>query len=64
MSLAQGNNTPTWPRIEPGSPDPESDALTTKMGQGQPRVIIYVNVVELESPMLDAKFQDHRTSGF
>ena len=27
MSLAQGNNTPTRPRIEPGSPDPESDAL-------------------------------------
>ena len=30
MSLAQGNNTPTRPRIEPGSPDPESDALTIK----------------------------------
>ena len=29
MSLAQGNNTPTRPRIEPGSPDTESDALTT-----------------------------------
>ena len=29
MSLAQGNNTPTRSRIEPGSPDPESDALTT-----------------------------------
>ena len=28
MSLAQGNNTPTRPGIEPGSPDPESDALT------------------------------------
>ena len=26
MSLAQGNTTPTRPRIEPGSPDPESDA--------------------------------------
>ena len=26
MSLAQGNNTPTRPRIEPGSPDPESNA--------------------------------------
>ena len=23
-------NTPTRPRIEPGSPDPESDALTTR----------------------------------
>ena len=30
MSLAQGNNTPTRPRIEPGSPKPESDALTTR----------------------------------
>ena len=30
MSLAQGNNTPTRPRIEPESPDPESDALTTR----------------------------------
>ena len=30
MSLAQGNNTPTRPRIEPGSLDPESDALTTR----------------------------------
>ena len=30
MSLAQGNNTPIRPRIEPGSPDPESNALTTR----------------------------------
>ena len=30
MSLAQGNNTPTRLRIEPGSHDPESDALTTR----------------------------------
>ena len=30
MSLAQGNNTPTRPRIEPGSPGPESDALTIR----------------------------------
>ena len=34
-----------------------------KIGQGQPRVIIYTNYVELEFPMLHAKFQDHRTSG-
>ena len=33
------------------------------LGQGQPRVIIYIDFVELESPMLHAKFQDHRTSG-
>ena len=30
MSLAQGNNTPTRRRIEPGSPNPESDALTIR----------------------------------
>ena len=30
MSLAQGINTPTRPRIEPGSPDLESEALTTR----------------------------------
>ena len=24
---------------------------------------MYINFVELESPMRDAKFQDHRTSG-
>ena len=34
-----------------------------KIGQGQPRVIIYSNFVKLESQMLHAKFQDHRTSG-
>ena len=34
-----------------------------KIGQGQPRVIIYIDFVELESPMIHAKFQDHRTSG-
>ena len=28
-----------------------------KIGQGQPRVIIYINFVELESPILHAKFQ-------
>ena len=27
-------------------------------GQGQPRFIIYTNVVDLDSPMLHAKFQD------
>ena len=34
-----------------------------RIGQGQPMVIIYINFVQLESPMLCAKFQDHRTSG-
>ena len=26
-------------------------------------VIFYINFVKLESPMLHAKFQDHRTNG-
>ena len=38
MSLAQGNNTPTRPRIEPGSPDPESDALTTRPVRPPPSI--------------------------
>ena len=33
------------------------------MGQGQLRVIIYTNFVELALPMIHAKFQHHRTSG-
>ena len=31
--------------------------------QGQLMVIIYVNFVELESPIIHAKFQENRTSG-
>ena len=34
-----------------------------EIGQGQPRVTIYIYSVELESLMLHAKFEDHRTSG-
>ena len=34
-----------------------------KIGQGHPRVIIYIYFKELESPMLSAKFQVNRTSG-
>ena len=34
----------------------------TKIGQGQLRVIIYINFVELDSLVLYAKFQCHRTS--
>ena len=37
--------------------------LAIKIGQGQPRVIIYIYFVEIESPILNAKFQDNRTSG-
>ena len=39
------------------------DPICHKIGQGQPRVIIYLNFVELGSSMLHAKFQDNRTSG-
>ena len=42
---------------------PTVSTQTLNMGQGQPRVIIHIKFVELESPMLHAKFQDHRTSG-
>ena len=42
---------------------PTVSTKTSKIGQGQPRDIIYINFVEIESPMLCAKFQDHRTSG-
>ena len=42
---------------------PTVSTKRSKIGQGQPRVIIYIDIVELESPMLSAKFQDHRTSG-
>ena len=42
---------------------PTVSTKTNKIGQSQPRVTIYINLVELESPMLHAKFQDHRTSG-
>ena len=41
---------------------PTVSTKTSKIGQGQPRVIIYINFEELESPMLHAKFQVHRTS--
>ena len=34
-----------------------------KIGQGHPRVMIYINFVELHSKMLHAKFQNHRPSG-
>ena len=46
MSLAQGNNTPTRPRIEPGSPDPESDALTIFTSENI-KYTIYINNIFL-----------------
>ena len=33
-----------------------------KIGQGHPKVIIYINVVELHSLMFHAKFQNHMPS--
>ena len=33
------------------------------IGQGHPRVMIYINFVELQSLMLHTKFQNHRLSG-
>ena len=42
---------------------PTVSTKTSEIGQGQPWVIIYINLVGLESPMLHAKFKDHRTSG-
>ena len=48
---------------------PYSNALTTyvdlavKIGQGHPMVIIYIHIVDLESLMLHAKFQDPRPVG-
>ena len=39
------------------------DLPVLKLGQGQPRVIIYIKFVEIESPMIHTKFRDHRTSG-
>ena len=37
--------------------------LAVIIAQGQPSVIIYIEFVELQFPMLYAKFQDQRTSG-
>ena len=34
-----------------------------KIGQGHPKVMIYINFVEFLSLMLHAKFQNHRPSG-
>ena len=40
MSLTQGNNTPTRPRMEPGSPNPESNALTTRPVRSPTKVYV------------------------
>ena len=37
--------------------------LALKQIKGQPRVIIYINFLKLDSLMLHAKLQNHRSSG-
>ena len=54
----QRTNSPVNAHLISG---PTGSTKTNKIGQSQPRVIIYINFVELESPMLHAKFQDHWT---
>ena len=41
--LLKESNTPTRPRIEPGSPDPESDALTIRPVRPPKLNVSYVN---------------------
>ena len=43
--------------------DSQPKLTCSKIGQGQPRVIIYTNFVEFDSSMLHAKFEDHMTFG-
>ena len=61
MSLAQGNNTPTRPRIEPGSPDPESEALTTRpvrpLFKVLPMVPLVIPLVPMVMPMVPLTLQ-------
>ena len=60
VSINQRTNGPVNAQL---ISEPTVSTKTRKIGQGQPRVIIYINFVELESPVLHAKFQDHKTSG-
>ena len=61
MSLAQGNNTPTRPRIEPGSPDPESDALTTRpVRSRKERCMYYDNSHLIENDHLIFHINDYK----
>ena len=41
--MLKETNTPTPPRIEPGSPDPESDALTIRPVRPVPKTTRYKN---------------------
>ena len=59
MSLAQGYNTPTRPRIEPGSLDPESDALTTR----PVHPLALTREVNLDTLSSDSSEEEIRDSG-
>ena len=48
-----GTNGPVNANLISG---PSVSTKTNKTDQGQPRVIIYINIVELESPIIHAKF--------
>ena len=48
------------PCISTGTKKTNFAKFCCKVGQGQLRVIIYINFVELEYIMHHAKFQDHR----
>ena len=62
--FAYSNQRTNGPVIAHLIPGPTVSTKTSNIGKGQPRVITYINFVELESPMLHAKFQDHKTSGY
>ena len=54
ISLPKTADLPIWA---------QENITCMKIGQGQTRVIIWTNVVELEHPMLHTKFQGHRPFG-
>ena len=60
MSLAQGNNTTIQPRIEPGSPDPESDGLTTRPVRSPIYIPVYVCVVHQSFESTAPNYGDSR----
>ena len=62
VSQNQRTNGPVNAHLISG-PTVSVSTKTSKLDPGQPRVIVYINLLELESQMLHAKFQDNRTSG-
>ena len=56
---------PSWScfvTVFPGKTHRRQILTCRKISQSQSRVIMYINFVKLEYPILHAKFQDHRTS--